>query len=640
MTISKKDQSFILLIVSVLVVLYSIYSLFSYLFFNATFSSSDAAKIVVQEDSKSHSWYNLSRSLKVSDLKNRVILLNFYDFGCSKCAYSLLETKRLEQKHGSNLTVIGVHSKKMADEESKKHLLKFILKNKITYPVYNDVNLTVKNNFDAQIGYMILIDPQGQTYRTYKSAQEISNIDEDIEHLSLKYKYKLNHAPLPFFSEENSIANNVLSFPTKIKYVRNFEHQSRKVPALFIANSGNNNIVVSSLLGEIMIKIGNKIGGFEDGDFETASFNFPSALLYRNNNLYVIDNGNNALRKIDFANKKVSTLIGSGLRGELISGKIDASEVDLSNPKDLEFFPDKNHIVIADASTRQILTYSIKNKTVEPLVNETSSDETSQISDIVAHEGKLYVLDSGLDLLQVVDKKGNIKTLIDGKKSGKLKNPMGLTIDDTGVYITDASKNAVKKYSFSSKKLSNFLSDKKLKNSLLQFDEPNAIIPVLNRFYISDTNNNRIISIDRTEVKPSLLNVMPPLKLSQEGFLQYLPNLQKFDQISVSAEEEILVDIDIKKGWKLNEKGPSFINLLELTGDNKANLLASFDWNAILDRNIRISKLTSGKEYTLQGVIYYCEDKADALCYVKSYEQKIKADKKEKSKKVVVQLDY
>lgn len=646
MTISKKDQSFILLIVSVLVVLYSIFNLFSYLFFTATFSSSDAAKIINAKENSSTSrrWYNLSRNLQVGDLKNRIILLNFYRDDCTQCSYPLLETRRLEQKHGSQLTVIGVHSKQVKDEKNQKenqeHLLKFILKNKITYPVYDDSNLTITNNFEAKLGSLILIDPKGKIYKTYQTAEEIAKIDADIVDLASKYRFKLNHTPLPFFFEESVVANNVLRFPTKIKYVKDFEYQSRNIPSLFIANSGNNNIVITSLVGEIMMKIGDKFGGFENGDFAHASFNFPSAFIYDKNNLYVIDNGNNALRKIDFVTQQVSTLIGSGLRGEAIKDKMRATQVDLSNPKDLEFFPDKEHIVIANATTRQILSYSLQDNMVKPLVKEISTDKASQITDLVAHEGKLYVLDSGLALLQVIDKEGHIETLVDGKATGSLIHPMGLTIDDTGIYITDSSKNGIKKYSFATKEISNFLSDKKIEDTLLQFDEANAIIPVLNRFYVSDTNNNRIIVIDRTNGKASLLDVMPPLKLSHEGFLEYLPNLQKFDTITVAADQEVVVDINVKEGWKLNQKGPSFINLLELKDNNEANLLASFDWNAIFNKSIRLSKLTSEKEYTLQGVIYYCEDKENALCYVKSYEQKIKADKENKTQQIVVELDY
>ena len=44
---------------------------------------------------------------------------------------------------------------------------------------------------------------------------------------------------------------------------------------LFIADTGHNRIVVTSLDGEIQTLIGNGIEGLSDGSFESAQFNHP-----------------------------------------------------------------------------------------------------------------------------------------------------------------------------------------------------------------------------------------------------------------------------------------------------------------------------------------------------------------------------
>ena len=98
--------------------------------------------------------------------------------------------------------------------------------------------------------------------------------------------------------------------------------------------------------------------------------------------------------------------------------------------------------------------------------------------------------------------------------------------------------------------------------------------------------------------------------------------------------------INLKKGWKINDLGPSFINLLEMIDDDEANLIASFDWNMILNNDLKLPKLSEGKNYMLQGVIYYCENKKNALCYISSYEQKLKADDNEKNNSVIIELLY
>jgi hypothetical protein len=96
----------------------------------------------------------------------------------------------------------------------------------------------------------------------------------------------------------------------------------------------------------------------------------------------------------------------------------------------------------------------------------------------------------------------------------------------------------------------------------------------------------------------------------------------------------------LKSSWKINEEGPSFINLLELVKNHQANLVENFDWHAVSAKELKLPKLASGKDYILQGTIYFCEDKKNSLCYIKSYQQKVNADSDEKLAEIVVKLGY
>ena len=162
----------------------------------------------------------------------------------------------------------------------------------------------------------------------------------------------------------------------------------------------------------------------------------------------------------------------------------------------------------------------------------------------------------------------------------------------------------------------------------------------MNNLYIADANNNRVVILNRGSLSSAILNVMPPLKLPKEGFLQYLPNLTKSPDLTLKSLSEITVKVDLKKGWKINENGPSFINLLELVKDDQANLVASLDWKEIKTKSMKLPQLLEKKKYLLQGVIYYCEDKANALCYIKSYEQKLNADAVTKENQITIQITH
>jgi hypothetical protein len=224
-----------------------------------------------------------------------------------------------------------------------------------------------------------------------------------------------------------------------------------------------------------------------------------------------------------------------------------------------------------------------------------------------------------------------------------MQYPLGLSVDDTGAYISDSFNHVIRKYDFASNQIRDIAGSLKKGDSIgtavaTQFDEPVGIISILDRFYVADSNNNRIVILSRGSFNSELFEVMPPLKLPKEGFLEYLPNLQKSPDLDLKAESEIVLKINLKKGWKINEAGPSFINLLDLVKDDQANLVASFDWHDVKNSEFKLPKLKAGNNYVLQGAIYYCQDKKNALCYVKSYEQKIITDNGAQSSTIEIEL--
>lgn len=659
MKLTQKDKSLILFVSAALVVLWGVYTLLTSVFFAATFHISDVKKITISENKE---WFNVSRPLQASDLKDRIVLVHFWTYACVSCIETLPQLKELENELGDKLVIIGVHSAKFDNEKNYDSIKKAILKYDITHPVVNDSALKVWDSFGVKAWpTFLLINAHGNIEKTYVGDSEIKNLINDTKELVDDNKYKINRDPLPTLLEKYNVIKNVLNFPTKLEYAPTLTYKTRQIPAIFIANTGQHNIIASSLSGDVIVKIGSGKEGFIDGSFDVASFRYPRGLLFSGNKLYVADSGNHAIRVIDFKEGRVETLVGSGVRGDVIENEafLEALKVNLASPNDLEFFPDKNTIAISNSGTNQILGYNLKRGTISVLAGNGAEgiedgkypeNSLAQTGDMSAFGRKLYFLDALTSSLRVLDEAGNVKTLIGksakfghengDKNKALMQSPLGLNVDDTGAYISDSLNHMIRKYDFSSGQIRDLVGGKKGDEigAKTRFDEPEGIITVLDRFYVADSNNNRILMISRGSLNSEILDVMPPLKLPREGFLQYLPNLQKSEEVKIKADSEIFVKIDLKPGWKINELGPSFINLLQLVKDDQANLIASFDWNSVKGKEMKLSKLPEGEDYILQGTIYYCEDKKNALCYVKSYEQKIIADDDEKTAEIVIKL--
>ena len=631
--VSHKDKSIILLIAVALIFLWLMVSIFFAIYNKITFNTSDLNRISLVEKGK---WFNVVKPLKNSDIEGKIIVMHFWSYSCSSCIESIEKLKELDAKNPDSLAIIGVHNPIFDNEKNYNSVKKAVIRHEISYPVINDAELELAKKFKIKNNPSFLIfGLNGRVDKKYVGSDSIDKVINRAQELINKNKFSINHSRLPIVLEKNITIASLLTSPTKIIYEEKFSYKGREFPAFIIANSGQNSVLISNMMGEIVLKIGSGIRGMVDGDIAEAKFSYPQGILYDNKNLYIADTGNNSLRFVDFEAQKVKTIIGSGEQGDAVQVKrIDAKSVDLSAPTDLEFFPDKSNIAISNSGTNQILVFDIKNKSISILAGNGDKGEDdgvypqnslAQTTDMAVYGNKLYFLDGPTSNLRVVNKDGDLKTLYSNKSSKKLQNPRGLIVDDTGAYISDSFNHVIRKYDFNSQQLNALFGFARGEDvgAKTSFDEPSGLVSIIDKLYVVDTNNNRVLAVNRARGSSTLLDLIPPQKLYKETFVEYLPNLQKSQDIFVKPEVKIDININVKQGWKINQIGPSFINLLELKDEKNATLIASYDWNAILQKKIDSLKLKKDQEYLLQGKIYFCRNSVNSLCYIKSYEQKI-----------------
>ena len=96
-------------------------------------------------------WIN-SPPLTDSDLKNKVVLIEFWTFDCGNCQNSLPYMKKwYEEYKDKGLIIIGVHSPELQHEREVGNLKKAISNNEISYPVLMDNNFEVWRAFHTRL---------------------------------------------------------------------------------------------------------------------------------------------------------------------------------------------------------------------------------------------------------------------------------------------------------------------------------------------------------------------------------------------------------------------------------------------------------------------------------------------------------
>ncbi len=107
-------------------------------------------------------WLNVDAPLTLKALRGKVVLLDFWTYGCINCVHVLPDLKRLEAKYANELVVIGVHSAKFPNEKVTENLRRIVQRYDIHHPVANDAEMSVWRAYTVRAWpTQVLIDPAG-----------------------------------------------------------------------------------------------------------------------------------------------------------------------------------------------------------------------------------------------------------------------------------------------------------------------------------------------------------------------------------------------------------------------------------------------------------------------------------------------
>ncbi|MCX8112867.1 MAG: OmpA family protein [Bacteroidia bacterium] len=184
---------------------------------------------------------------------------------------------------------------------------------------------------------------------------------------------------------------------------------------LYVCDYFNHAIRKISPAGEVTTYIGSKGGGFKDGGADEARFLFPIAIVRDSKgNLWVLDGGNHALRKIT-PQRRVYTVVGTGLPGYRDGA---GKQAQLNSPVGLAI--DKyDNLYIVDAGNRcirkvtpdgMVSTYvelSFRGWTIRGELSGGLSFSTSGGGHgggvAVDSEGNLYIADGGRHIVYQIN---------------------------------------------------------------------------------------------------------------------------------------------------------------------------------------------------------------------------------------------
>jgi len=598
-------------------------------------------------------WLNVPEPLTLRDLRGKIVLLDFWTYGCINCIHMIPTLKRLEERYGDALVVIGVHSAKFENEAETENLRQIIQRYELHHPVVNDSDFQTWRTYRVRAWpTFVLIDPRGNILAMQAGEIPFDAFDRIIGGMVDYFDSigELNREPIELALEGAGRPPGALAFPGKVLA----DAGSNR---LFIADTNHHRIIIADLATyEVLRVIGSGQRGFQDGTFETAAFNNPHGMALVGDVLYVADTTNHAVRAIDLRAETVTTVAGTGVqsyqRYRVEDGDLgDARALAISSPWDVALGPEDT-LYIAMAGPHQIWALNLQTATLrvavgngrEALLPGTfAAAELAQPSGLAYRDGLLYFADSESSSIRVADERANFvrtvagpaeNTLFDfGAVDGppgvsRLQHPLGVTIGASGeVYVADTYNNLIRVIDPETFELRTLFGGaagfRDGTATEAAFYEPGGLSYANGRLYVADTNNHAVRVIDLEEGIVSTVIFPNPQALQIADRVTVIGSNSPLS-VTVTLEAQTVLPGDgaivlllrLPDGYKINPDAPSRVewnnagDSIEIGEEERAQSLTQTE--------LLLPVVFTEGEDVLSGhmMLYYCAEDAETLCYL------------------------
>ena len=599
-------------------------------------------------------WFNVERPLSlVSDLRGKIVILDFWTQGCVNCLHVIPDLHRLEQEYPDSLVVIGVHWAKFDHEKTTQAVRQAVQRLEVRHPVVNDDYEYLRQSYRVRAWpTLVLIDPLGRVVGSHAGEGVYPLFQPVIDQMVREYGAAglIDVRPVDTITAGAEPIPTVLSFPGKVLA----DPQSSR---LFIADSGHHRVLVTDLNGEISAVIGNGSSGYIDGAWIDAQFEQPQGLALSSSGryLYVADRGNHSIRVVDLVRRTVRTLAGTGKSTHRIVPGPPLS-TPLASPWDVQRIGQQ--LFVAGAGRHQIWVIDLADneKTgswldvfagsgAEGLEDGYRTSATlSQPSGLAVGNGTLWFTDPEASAIRSIDlgESGDLKTLVGnglfswGDATGdslttQLQHAVGIEYFDGDLYVADTYNHRIKR--IQSQTGDSVLvagnGAPGLKDGFgggSQLAEPSGLSAAGSLIYVADTNNHQIRILD------TQTSELTTLELSNQQAAILLDRTAAnekvtFPQITVPrGRVEVIVDLVLPPGYEFNQEGTSVLEL-EVKNADVSRVVGRDSYKAQGPQMPQAFELLiedeQGLRVVVNATIFYCPAKDAKFCLLRQIDLEV-----------------
>ncbi|MCC6386206.1 MAG: redoxin domain-containing protein [Dehalococcoidia bacterium] len=584
-------------------------------------------------------WFNVERPLTFSDLRGKVVLLDFWTLGCINCQHIVPDLKHLEAEFGDRLAVIGVHSGKYATEHDDESVREAIRRLGLEHAVVNDPDFAIWDDYGANAWpTLVVIDPLGRVVGKHSGEGVYALFQPIIAAMVTEFEDKLDPRPLPLRADATA-ASSVLSYPGKVLA----DEGSNR---LYIADSGHNRILVATLDGRLERAIGTGKEGFADGAAGEARFRQPQGLGLSadGRTLYVADTRNHAVRAIDLGTFEVTTIAGTGVQAGRFPRAGDlATKTPLASPWDV--VEANGSLYITMAGLHQVWALDLAKGTLAVFAGTSREGlndgdrlrgaTLAQPSGITAAAGWLYWVDPEASALRRValTGSGEVETIVgkglfdygadDGRgRAAMFQHAQGVAVANGTLYIGDTYNHRVRAVDAASFAVTTLAGSSRGwsdgTGTDARFDEPAGLSVAAGKLFIADTNNDLVRTYELATGRVATVT-LSNLQVANAGSPGRRVEATLPAVTVAPGPGTLKLTIASPSAYHLNSQAPSTLALatsnaaVATPGDREVSWRSD---EATVTLPIPADFAPGSATLTATASVYYCRTGEESLCFI------------------------
>lgn len=419
-------------------------------------------------------WLNTSggRPLTRTDLRGKIVLLDFWTFCCVNCLHVLEELRPLEERYRDVLVVVGVHSPKFPHEADHAALIAAVERYEVRHPVLDDPELHTWQQYAVRAWpTLVVVDPEGYVVSVAAGEGHADGLARLIDELVAEHDARgtLRRGDGPYVAPPP--ASTALRFPGKIVW-------RPETGTFLVSDSGHHSVVELAVDGETVLRrIGSGRRGHRDGAPTEAEFAEPQGIALLppavagevGYDLVVADTVNHLLRGVRLESGEVSTV--ADLPRALVGRQVVTGPVPpVPSPWDVVWW--QHRLVVAAAGIHLLLEFDpragrvelLAGTTVEGLRDGPALDGwLAQPSGLAADAaGRLWIADAETSALRWLARSSDGSVTlhtavgaglfdfghVDGPAvAARFQHPLGVAVlPDGSVAVFDTYNDAVRRY--------------------------------------------------------------------------------------------------------------------------------------------------------------------------------------------------